>query len=113
MGLCRQNSILHGTLVDHPNTCKIAAELISTYKLSDRIDTVACNVADEQPPGQYDMAVIRNFIQVQSRSQARAAIGNTANTINPGGRLVIWGWVIAGVLAWHPKPMVQAGLSES
>ena len=94
VGLCQQIPTLRGTLVDHPNTCEIAGEIISSFHMAERIVTTACDVTVDQPPGQYDLAIMRNFIQVQSREQAGSAIRNIANTISPGGGLVIWGWVV-------------------
>ena len=94
IGLCQLNSALTGTLVDHPNTCEIATKFIHEAGLSNRIDIFPCNILRGSPEEEYDLAVMRNFIQVQSEEDAATAIRNTSKSIQPGGRLVIWGWAI-------------------
>ena len=94
IGLLQLNTGLTGTLVDHPNSCEIASQFIREAGLSDRLDVFPCDILRQTPEKGYDLAVMRNFIQVQSEVDAATAIRNTAKCILTGGRLVIWGWAI-------------------
>jgi hypothetical protein len=91
---CRACPDLRATVVDLPSVVPITREFVKEAGLGDRIKAVPTDVCDHPPEGQFDAAVLRNFIQVISPVQARRALLNVSQALEPGGAIMIWGRVL-------------------
>jgi predicted O-methyltransferase YrrM len=85
---------LHATVVDLPSVIPITRELVSEAGMLDRITMVAADICDRPPEGTFDVAVLRNFIQVLSSDSARRALHNVSQALESGGVIIIWGRVL-------------------
>jgi len=81
-------------VVDLPSVIPITQELVSEAGMLDRINTVSADICDRPPEGLYDVAVLRNFIQVISSNSARRAFHNISQALESGGVIMIWGRVL-------------------
>ena len=91
---CQVCPDLHATVAELPSVIPITEEFVKEAGLSDRIKAVSADVCDRPPEGLFDAAVLRNFIQVISSDQARRALHNVAQALEPGGAIMIWGRVL-------------------
>lgn len=91
---CQHCAELQATVVDLPSVTPIAEEFVIEAGLSDRIRVMASDVLARPPEGLFDVAVLRNFIQVLAPDQARRAVHNVARALEPGGSVFIWGRVL-------------------
>ncbi|MDP6344575.1 MAG: methyltransferase [Alphaproteobacteria bacterium] len=92
--LCAANPELAGTVVELPLVAEVAAEMIAERGLTERVSSVGCDVVSEPPPGRYDLAVLRAFLQVLGPNAAARALANVAQSIEPGGEIFIIGRVL-------------------
>jgi hypothetical protein len=91
---CQACPELSSTVVDLPSVIPITRELVNEAGLADRIKAVPTDVCEHPPEGLFDAAILRNFIQVVSSVQARRALLNVAQALEPGGAILIWGRVL-------------------
>ena len=62
--------------------------------MTDRVQVRAADVLACAPGGRFDVAVLRNLIQVLGPDEARRALHNVGEAIEPGGLLIIVGHVL-------------------
>ncbi len=91
---CQVCSNLRATVVDLPSVIPITRELVSEAGMLDRINMVSADICDRPPEGAFDVAVLRNFIQVISSDSARRALHNVSQALESGGVIIIWGRVL-------------------
>ncbi len=91
IGACEASPGLRATVVDLPGTVGIAKDFIGESGVAERVEVSRADVTRERPEGSYDVAVLRNLIQVISAEQARRAIHNVSQALEPGGRIAIVG----------------------
>lgn len=89
--LCQACPELAGTVADLPVVAEIAAEAIAERGLADRIKALGCDIVAGPPPGRYDVAVLRAFLQVLGPEAAARVVANVAACIEPGGEIFIIG----------------------
>jgi cyclopropane fatty-acyl-phospholipid synthase-like methyltransferase len=107
---CRRCPDLRATIVDLPRVAPVARAMVREAKLQDRIEVVDGNICRGVPPGRFDVAVLRNLIQVLGREEARSALRNVGLAVEPGGSLIIIGHVLEdNRLA--PTPAVRINLA--
>jgi SAM-dependent methyltransferase len=81
---------LRVTVVELPEVASITRRFIAEGG-SDRLEVVAVDVVREPLAGAFDIAVLRNFLQVLSPGDAERALAHTARGIKPGGAVYIIG----------------------
>lgn len=86
-------SDLRATVVDLPTVTPITQHLVAEAGAADRVQVLAADVVNGPLTGSYDVAVMRTFIQVLSADQARRAIRNVSQVIQPSGVVYIMGSV--------------------
>ncbi len=91
---CQACPDLRATVVELPSVIPITRELVNEAGLADRIKAVSTDVCECPPEGLFDAAILRNFIQVISSVQARRALLNVSQALEPGGAIMIWGRVL-------------------
>jgi len=85
---------IHGTVLDFPTVVPITRRFVEEAGMTDRIEVVANDVVQGSVTGSYDVAVLRAIIQVLSQAEARQALHNLFQVLEPGGRIVIVGQVL-------------------
>ena len=83
------------TVVDVPNVTPITQRFVTEAGTSDRVKVTAANIVEQPLKGQFDVAVLKAFIQVLSPKDARRALRNISASMTPGGVIYILG---AGIL---------------
>ena len=91
IGACEASPGLRATVIDLPGTTEITKDFISQSNVAERVGVSGADVTTERPEGTYDIAVLRNLIQVISADQARRVIQNVGQALEPGGRIAIVG----------------------
>ena len=94
IGACEACPGLRGTVVDLPNTVPITRGFVEEAGMADRIAVQAHDLTSEPPEGSYDLAVLRNFLQVLSVEQCRAVLKHVGQVLEPGGAIYILGHVL-------------------
>lgn len=92
--LCDANPELSAAVADLPTVAEIAAEMTAERGLGARIATHGCDIVNEAPPGRYDIAVLRAFLQVLGPVDAAGVLANIGSVIEPGGMVFIIGRVL-------------------
>ncbi len=85
---------LRATVVDLPSITPIARRVVEEAGAGDRVQVIETDVVNDTFSGTYEAAVLANFIQVLSADQARRALKNVSDVVEPGGSLFIVGRII-------------------
>ena len=85
---------IRGTVVDLPTVTPITQRHVEEAGAADRVQVMAADVISGPLAGAYDVAVLRAFIQVLSPDQARRALRNVSQVIEPGGVIYILGSIL-------------------
>ncbi|MCI0845399.1 MAG: methyltransferase [Chloroflexi bacterium] len=94
LGVTESCPNIQATVVDLPSTVPHTRKYLDTTQVSDRIGVHAANVVEGPFPGSYDIAVMRNFIQVLSADDSRSALRHVCQSLDPGGTLFILGAIL-------------------
>jgi len=105
---CNANPGLSATIVELPRIAPFAVACTAEAKLSDRIRVETHDVVSSVPAGQFDVAVLRHFIQVLGRDTARRALANVGRALRPGGALIIVGHFLENDRLSPPQAMGQS-----
>lgn len=92
--LCSAYSNITATVADLPNVIEVTSKLLSGENYNNRLSTLACDFVKEPPPGTYDVAVLRSFLQVLSARDAALVLKNIGASLQPGGAIFIIGRVL-------------------
>ena len=82
------------TAVDLASVTPITRKIVSEEGAAERVKVLAADGVKGPLPGRYDAAVLKSFLQVLSAKDARRAIQNVYDALNPGGRLFIIGQIL-------------------
>jgi len=85
---------IQATVVDLPNMTEVTKHYIDEAGAGNRVKVVTADVIRESLAISYDAAVMSAFIQLLSPDDARCAIKNVSNVMNPGGEIYIRGYGI-------------------
>ncbi|MCH8989890.1 MAG: methyltransferase domain-containing protein [Chloroflexi bacterium] len=80
---------LRATVVDLPTVTPITQRLVEEAGVADRVDVVAADVVNGTLEGSFDVAIVSKFIPVISRDDARRALKNVAQAMEPGGTIYL------------------------
>jgi predicted O-methyltransferase YrrM len=96
IGLCRAYPELRATVAEFEAVVPITRSIIAQEGMADRVEAVAADAVARRLDGDavYDVAVLRNLIQVLSADQASSALAHIAPAMKPGGVIYIWGWML-------------------
>jgi 2-hydroxy-4-(methylsulfanyl)butanoate S-methyltransferase len=93
--LAEHHPHLKATVLELPNVADIAQQFVNESKVQDRVDVVGADAVSEnlreKLSARYDVAMMRAFVQVLAPDDARRAIANVAEVLEPGGTLYIVG----------------------
>jgi len=85
---------MQATVVDLPWVTPITHKLVAEAGGTDRITIQAADVVRGPVPGAYDVAIVRELLQVLSADEAHRAVRHIGAALNPGGRLYIVGQIL-------------------
>jgi hypothetical protein len=85
---------LRATVLDLPAVTPVTQRFITEAGAADRVQVRAADVVHAPLPGQYDVAVMRAFLQVLSPDDALQALRHIGAAINPRGVIHIVGRVL-------------------
>ena len=91
IGACCACPALMATVADLPRIIPVTQQFLEEARVVDRVSTLAADVVAEPPCGIYDVAVMRNLIQVLSLEHAGTLLRNVAQSLMPGSPLFIVG----------------------
>jgi hypothetical protein len=91
IGACRSCPELTATVADLAGVIPVTRQFVDESTVADRVTTAIVDVVAGSPEGTYDVAVMRNLVQVLSLEDAQAAVRNVVQSLNPGGRLFVAG----------------------
>jgi hypothetical protein len=91
---CQNCPNLTATVVELPRIVPFAEDFVDKAGLGGRIKVQATNVVEHAPEGRFDVATLRNLVQVLGPDDARRAIVNIGQAVAPAGLLLIIGHVV-------------------
>ena len=105
---CQNCPDLRATVFELPRVAEIARSFVEEAGMTDRVQVRATDVLACAPEGRFDVAVLRNLIQVLGADEARRALHNVGEAIEPGGLLIIVGHVLHDS---RLEPLVAVGMN--
>jgi predicted O-methyltransferase YrrM len=94
IGLCGACPDLTVTVADLPQVTPVTRKFLKEAGLGERVSTLDVDLVRQPPEGLYDVALIRNLIQVLSLKDAESAVRNVAQSLVSGGKLVVIGGML-------------------
>ena len=94
VGIAESCPAVQATVVDLPSTIPHARKFIDTTEVSNRVGVKAANIVEGPLPGTYDVAVMKNIIQVLSADHSKKALRHVWQSLEPGGTLYILGTIL-------------------
>jgi SAM-dependent methyltransferase len=91
---CQMCSQLSATIVDLPRVTRIARTFVEQAELEHRIQVLAANLVERAPDDRFDIAVVRNLLQVLGPDDARRVVEHVGQVMAPGGTVLIVGHVL-------------------
>ena len=78
------------TVLDRPGALEVATENIDRHGLSDRIDTHAADIFDDDYPAGYDCLLFAHQLVIWSPEQNTNLLAKAERALNPSGRVLIF-----------------------
>ncbi len=94
IGICEKFPLIRATVADLPRVVRVSQHFIAKAGMSDRIGVAATDLCSQPPPGHYDIAILRAFVQTISMKQARTAVINIGQAMATGGKIYIIGSIL-------------------
>ena len=85
---------LHVTIIELPSVTQVTQRFIEQEGMTGRAEVIMGDVVHGPLTGVYDVAVLRAFIQVLSPDEARHALHNLIQVLEPGSPIYIVGQVL-------------------
>ena len=94
IALTESHSQLRATVVDLALVTPFTKRFVAEANAVDRVEVVTADVVHDGLSGSFDVAVASKFTQVLSPDEVRAALGNVANVLKPGGVIHLYTQVL-------------------
>ncbi len=91
---CQSCPGLRATVAELPRVAPIARSFVEEAGLTDRVQVLVADLVERPPEGSFDVAALRNLIQVLAPDQARRLLRNLGKAMEPGGTILILGHVL-------------------
>jgi hypothetical protein len=85
---------LQATVVDLPTVTPITSKLVAEAGVTARVTVQAADVVRAPVPGTYEVAIVRELLQVLSADEAQQVLQHIGAALTPGGRLFIIGQIL-------------------
>jgi hypothetical protein len=99
---------LQATVVDLPTVTPITAKLVAEAGATARVTVQAADVVRASLPGTYEVAIVRELLQVLSADEAQQVLQHVGAALTPGGRLFIIGQILDDT---HITPVEAVGFN--
>jgi SAM-dependent methyltransferase len=99
---------LQATVVDLPTVTPITAKMVAEAGATDRVMVQAADVVRRPVPGTYEVAMVRELLQVLSAADAQQVLQHIGAALTPGGRLFIIGQILDDT---HTTPREAVGFN--
>ena len=113
LGLTEIWSDLEVTIVDLPHITRVTRRFLEEAGKDDRIAVIGADFVEGPCPdtliNAFDLAILRNFLQVLSRDEARSALHHVIQALRPGGRIYVTGHILENT-RMAPKETVTFNL---
>lgn len=90
MTMVKSNEIMRGIIFDLPNVIPIAKKYVEEEKLLDRFDFIAGNYLTDNFEMGNDLILLSAIIHINSFEENKELIAKCAESLNPGGQVVIY-----------------------
>lgn len=97
---------LHATVLDLPSVTPIIEVIVKESAVAHRVTVASQDVVAGPLTSSYDVAVMRAFIQALSMEQARQAIKNVGEVIEPNGKIYIIGAILDNTRLTPPETVL-------
>jgi SAM-dependent methyltransferase len=95
---CKENPDLEAVIFDRPTTEPIAAKVVASYDLSDRISFEGGDFnTTVLPKNSFDVAWLSHILHSNSYEECEKCIQKTANALTPGGLLLVHDFILNSV----------------
>lgn len=94
IGACEACPNLQATVLELDRVVPITRQFVAAAGLADRISAKACDITQRTAGAEFDVAVLRSFVQVLPPVPAAHAIANVGRSMRSGGELFILGYVL-------------------
>lgn len=91
---CRQHPTLSAVVFDLPTTRPFAEQIINRFGLAGRISFRAGDVTVDDLGGGYDLIWVSHLLHSESPAAGAAIIARAAQTLDPGGMLLIQEFIL-------------------
>ncbi len=91
IGVARSGADLRITALDLPQVIPVTRRFLEEEGAAGRVETLVGDMIAGAPEGTYDMAVLRNLIQVLSLADAQAVVRHIAQSLAQNGTILIIG----------------------
>src|SRR5437870_8382067 len=99
---------LRATVVDLPSVTSITSKLVAEAGATDHVTVRAADVVRGPVPGTYEVAMVRELLQVLSADEAQQVLQHIGPALTPGGRLFIIGQILDDT---HTTPLEAVGFN--
>jgi cyclopropane fatty-acyl-phospholipid synthase-like methyltransferase len=99
---------LQATVVDLPTVTPITVKLVAEAGATDRVTVQAADVVRSPVPGTYEVAIVRELLQVLSADEVQQVLQHVGAALTPGGRLFIIGQILDDT---HITPVEAVGFN--
>ena len=103
IGACEACPRLHAMVLELERVVPITRQFVADAGYADRIIASACDITRHPADAEFDVAVLRSFVQVLPPAQAAQSICNVGRCIRSGGEIFILGYVLddSGTKPWE------------
>ena len=91
IGVARSGADLRITAIDLPKVIPVTRRFLEEEGAASRVTTLVGDMIAGAPEGTYDVAVLRNLIQVLSLANAQAVVRHVAQSLAQNGTILIIG----------------------
>ena len=84
IGVTEECPHIHGAVGDLPEVVAITQRFIEEAETKDRLSVMSADALSGSIDGSFDAVVMSSFIQILSQDQARSAIKNVIEVLEPG-----------------------------
>jgi methylase of polypeptide subunit release factors len=78
---CQRCPHLNATIIELPRVAPIAQSFVDEAKLANRVRVLVGNIVKRAPEGRFDVAVLRNLIQVLGPDEARRTLQSAGEAL--------------------------------
>ena len=84
---------IEATVVDLPNVAPVTRHFVQTAA-TDRVRVLAADLSEELLLGSFDVAVLKNLLQVMDQSSAQQVVRHVFQALDPGGLIYLTGHIL-------------------